>query len=79
LITLSNSKSQKVREKRELLMDTPICPILSATKEVNSPDRLCVQNDCALYLPQAKKCSLVFLGYKAMLEVQALRQSGTYS
>jgi hypothetical protein len=57
-------------------METPICPILSANKEASTPDRLCVQNDCALYLPQAKKCSLVFLGYKAMLEVQALRQPG---
>lgn len=55
-------------------MDTPICPLLSAKD--SGPDRLCVEGDCALYLPQAKKCSLVFVGYKAMLEAQQLRQQG---
>jgi hypothetical protein len=49
----------------------PVCPILSMRNP--SIDELCLGADCALYLPAAKKCSLVFLGYKAMLEVQRLQ------
>lgn len=52
--------------------NTPVCPILS----VRNPhvDELCLANDCALYLPAARKCSLVYIGFKAMLEVQKLQQ-----
>lgn len=50
---------------------TPVCPLLSIRNP--SVDELCLGADCALYLPAAKKCSLVFLGYKAMLEVQKLQ------
>lgn len=55
--------------------NTPVCPILS----VRNPhvDELCLSNDCALYLPAAKKCSLVYIGFKAMLEVQRLQQPPT--
>jgi hypothetical protein len=52
-------------------MDTPICPILSV--QAGNADRLCVTDACALYLPPAKKCSLVMIGYKAFLEVSAPR------
>ena len=54
-----------------MAVNTPICPILS----IRNPmvDELCLTNDCALYLPQAKKCSLVYLGFKAMLEVQRMQ------
>jgi hypothetical protein len=50
----------------------PICPILS----IRNPavDELCLSNDCALYLPSAKKCSLVYIGFKAMMEVQRMQQ-----
>jgi hypothetical protein len=36
-------------------------------------DELCLTNDCALYLPSAKKCSLVYIGFKAMMEVQRMQ------
>jgi hypothetical protein len=48
----------------------PICPLLSIrSAEI---DELCLGDSCALFLPQARKCSLVFLGYKALLEVQRM-------
>lgn len=50
----------------------PVCPILSIRNP--SVDELCLTNDCALYLPAAKKCSLVYIGFKAMMEVQRLQQ-----
>lgn len=50
---------------------TPICPILSVRNP--SVDELCLTNDCALYLPSAKKCSLVYIGFKAMMEVQRMQ------
>lgn len=51
----------------------PVCPILS----IRNPtvDELCLAGDCALYLPAAKKCSLVYIGFKAMLDVQKLQQA----
>jgi len=51
-----------------MVTQSQVCPILS----VRNPnmDELCLEGECALYLPNAKKCSLLFLGYKAMLEVQ---------
>ncbi|HEY9745436.1 MAG TPA: hypothetical protein V6C99_04390 [Oculatellaceae cyanobacterium] len=51
--------------------NTPICPFLSIRNP--SVDELCLGSDCALYLPSAKKCSLVFLGFKAMMEVQRMQ------
>lgn len=50
-------------------MSTPICPILSIQSDM--PNVLCLGESCALYLPPAKRCSLVFMGYKAMMEVQS--------
>ncbi len=52
-------------------MSTPVCPILSIRNP--SVDELCLGADCALYLPSAKKCSLVYIGFKAMMEVQRLQ------
>jgi hypothetical protein len=54
---------------------TPICPLLS----IRSPhiDELCLGADCALYLPAAKKCSLVYIGFKAMMDVQRMQQAAT--
>ena len=52
---------------------TPICPILSVRNP--SVDELCLTNDCALYLPSAKKCSLVYIGFKAMMDVQRMQQA----
>jgi hypothetical protein len=50
----------------------PICPILSVRNaEYNE---LCVGEDCALYLPVAKKCSLVYIGFNAFLEAQKMQQ-----
>lgn len=55
------------------MAETPVCPILS----VRSPsvDELCLGGDCALWLPAAKKCSLVYIGFKAMMEVQRMQQA----
>lgn len=50
---------------------TPVCPILSVRNP--SVDELCLQTDCALFLPAAKKCSLVYIGFKAMMEVQRMQ------
>ncbi|HEY9686733.1 MAG TPA: hypothetical protein V6C52_07145 [Coleofasciculaceae cyanobacterium] len=52
--------------------NTPVCPILSIRNP--SVDELCLGGDCALWLPSAKKCSLVYLGFKAMMEVQRMQQ-----
>jgi hypothetical protein len=51
---------------------TPVCPILSIRS--SQADELCLGADCALYLPSAKKCSLVYIGFKAMMEIQKMQQ-----
>jgi hypothetical protein len=56
-----------------MAMNTPICPILSVRNP--SVDELCLGADCALFLPSAKKCSLVYIGFKAMMEVQRMQQA----
>lgn len=53
-------------------MSIPVCPILSIRN--TTADELCLQEECALYLPAAKKCSLVYIGFKAMMEVQRMQQ-----
>ena len=49
----------------------PVCPLLS----IRSSDvlELCLGAECALYLPSAKKCSLVYVGFKAMMDVQRMQ------
>lgn len=54
---------------------TPVCPLLSLRHP--SVDALCLESDCALYLPPAKKCSLVYIGFKAMMDIQRM-QSGPH-
>ncbi len=60
------------RNLRNDPMSLPVCPLLS----VRNPDanELCLENDCALYLPSAKKCSLVYIGFKALMDVQQMQQ-----
>lgn len=53
--------------------NTPVCPILSVRNP--SVDELCLGADCALFLPSAKKCSLVYIGFKAMMDIQKLQQA----
>ena len=50
----------------------PVCPILSVRS--TQADELCLQGDCALFLPSAKKCSLVYIGFKAMMDIQRMQQ-----
>jgi hypothetical protein len=52
--------------------NTPVCPLLS----IRNPNvnELCVGADCALFLPNVQKCSLVYIGFKALTEIQALQQ-----
>ena len=50
-------------------MPRPICPILSIRN--TQIDELCVEEQCALWLPQTKRCSIVYMGLKAAMDVQA--------
>jgi hypothetical protein len=54
------------------MSSVPVCPLLSIRNE--SYNELCLTDQCALYLPAAKKCSLVFIGYQAFLEAQKIQQ-----
>ncbi len=54
----------------------PVCPLLSIRNP--SVDELCLGADCALYLPPAKKCSLVYLGFKAMMDIQQMQQPNAH-
>ncbi len=53
------------------MSDAKICPILS----VRTENCACVEEECALWLAGPQKCSLVFLGYKAMLGIQQMQKS----
>lgn len=53
------------------MAETPVCPILSIRNP--SVDELCLGGDCALWLPSAKKCSLVYIGFKAMMDIQRMQ------
>ncbi|MDX2085522.1 MAG: hypothetical protein SFZ03_09050 [Candidatus Melainabacteria bacterium] len=53
-------------------MSVPVCPILSV-RNSEGLNELCLQETCALYLPAAKKCSLVYIGLHALMEVQRLQ------
>ncbi len=54
------------------MTDVKVCPIMS----IRAHGVGCIESECALWLAGPEKCSLVFLGYKAMLDVQ-LMQRGT--
>ena len=52
-------------------MDRLVCPVLSLNTQTN--DTLCIEQDCAFYVPQAKKCSIMMMGYQALLEAKKLQ------
>ncbi|MFM7468155.1 MAG: hypothetical protein ACKO37_01460 [Vampirovibrionales bacterium] len=54
---------------------TPVCPILSIGKESTEPMQLCLADECAFYLPQVKKCSVVYMGFNALLQSQTLQKA----
>lgn len=54
------------------MAEIPVCPIMSVRN--STTDELCLQQDCALYLAPAKKCSLLFIGWKAMVDIQQQQQ-----
>lgn len=55
------------------MAETPICPLLSIRNaEMNE---LCVEERCALYLTASKKCSLVYIGFKALTELQQMQKT----
>ena len=49
----------------------PVCPLLSIRN--HEANELCVQDECALYIPAAKKCSLLYIGFKAMADLQKMQ------
>ena len=53
-------------------MSLPICPILSIRN--TQMTEICVEDQCALYLPQAKHCSLLYIGLKAAKDLQQASQ-----
>ena len=49
------------------LNQIPVCPLMSAGNEIPI---LCVQERCAWYLSNLKKCSMYIQGYKAMVDLK---------
>ena len=45
----------------------PICPLMSAGNDITI---VCVQERCAWYLSNIKKCSMYMLGHNAMIDVK---------
>ena len=46
----------------------PVCPLMSAGNDIPI---ICVQDKCAWYLSNLKKCSMYVLGHNAMLDVKS--------
>lgn len=46
----------------------PVCPLMSAGNEIPV---ICVQDRCAWYLSNLKKCSMYVVGHNAMLDVKS--------
>ncbi len=46
----------------------PVCPLISAGKEVNS---VCAQENCAWYIHNLKTCAVYILAHNALLDVKA--------
>ena len=46
----------------------PTCPLMSAGSEIPI---VCLQDRCAWYLPNLKKCSVYIMGHNAMLDVKS--------
>ncbi len=49
------------------LNSIPICPLMSAGNEIPI---VCMQDKCAWYLQNLKRCSMYLQGYKTMLEIK---------
>jgi len=45
----------------------PVCPLMSAGNDMTI---ICVQDKCAWYIPNLKKCSMYVLGHESMLEIK---------
>ncbi|MDO5437009.1 MAG: hypothetical protein Q4F80_02300 [bacterium] len=45
----------------------PVCPLMSAGNDIPI---ICVQDKCAWYLQNLKKCSMYVIGHNAMLDVK---------
>jgi hypothetical protein len=54
-------------------MSVPICPILSVRNE--NVDELCLEEQCALYIPSAKKCSVLYIGMNSLMQIQQAQQA----
>jgi hypothetical protein len=54
-------------------MPTPVCPILSDSTHTC----LCVEEQCAFYVPQARKCAVGMLGLHALMQAQQSQQQAT--
>ncbi len=50
----------------------PICPLISAGKDLNS---VCAQENCAWYIQNLKTCAVYVIAHNALLDVKA-KQSG---
>lgn len=50
----------------------PICPLMSAGSEHSI---VCVQEQCAWYMPGTKTCALYVMAHKAIVEIKANKQS----
>ena len=46
----------------------PICPLISAGKDVNS---VCAQENCAWYVQNLKTCTVYVIAHNALLDVKA--------
>lgn len=46
----------------------PVCPLMSAGNEIPI---ICVQDRCAWYISNLKKCSMYVVGHNAMLDVKS--------
>ncbi len=45
----------------------PVCPLMSAG---NDFPIICLQEKCAWYIPNLKKCAVFSLGHSAMLDIK---------
>jgi hypothetical protein len=52
-------------------MPTPVCPLLSDSERTC----LCVEEQCAFYVPQARKCAMAMLGLNALMSAQQMQAS----
>lgn len=45
----------------------PVCPLMSAGNDISI---ICIQEKCAWYIPNLKKCSVYAIGHESMLEIK---------